>query len=961
MGPFYRAERLQDSFQGRSTSLKGSHLSQSINKSSTCRRGQLPSSKEGSGGNKSGIPRILLKNFPCPKEKRENEIDHRPIKSKQICSDTKLQNGNTEEGQKCNMSQRLGIFIGPNGCLFAHPDTPSFQEVPQVLSERQDLPVSSPSFWSFYEPFCVHQAHGRDSNISPQESNISISIPRRLVIQKPKSSASIATQTICCQFDNSSRVNNQSREIRSCSNSDFLFHRNAISDKGQHSPNPYRQNSSYSSNDQSLSCTERSLSKTISFSSGETQCCSRFCCTGKTTSQTFTNDVVSSVETTHPSFTSSNINCSSYSSPSGMVEQSTYLHGRGSYQISSSLSSTVHRCQSSGLGSTSGTRRSSISRSLVTRSVSTPYKSAGNESNCISSSRSKSICSTINCSCINRQHNSCGISQQARRDSLPRPLLGSLENAQLVSTTGNCPASQTHSREIQHSGGSSIQDRQTDPNRMDPKSICGKQSLSNDSISKHRSICDTSESQTSSLCVTNTRSECHSSRCSHNELESHARLCIPSISSNPISATQNKTIRLQNCPDSSVLAQPIMVSRTSQSISRHAHISSHSKQSSRTITREVPSSKHPIISTSRMDIIKQSIRKRKFSREVANYVSKARRPSTRQVYDARWHVFSNWASQRKIDPIKASVHVIADFLIFLFNVKKHQVSTIKGYRSMITNTLKFRSSVNFGNHPVLSELIKSFQTQRPVERSLAPKWDLAFVLTVLCKEPFEPLNKASLKHLSMKTAFLLTMATAKRISEIHAFAIDEQHLRFSSVDGSLTLRTQPGFLAKNQLPSKAPDSVKVPRLSNFCRSNDFNLKLCPIRAIKIYLKRTKSIRGSRNRLFIPTKGDHDINKSTISTWIKRTIQMAYKSISSTIMPTLKPRAHELRALSASWAYLNAIPIEEIIKASVWSSSSTFAKFYLRDFKSQEPNLADLGPVVVAQSVVGGAGSSGPVQ
>ena len=58
----------------------------------------------------------------------------------------------------------------------------------------------------------------------------------------------------------------------------------------------------------------------------------------------------------------------------------------------------------------------------------------------------------------------------------------------------------------------------------------------------------------------------------------------------------------------------------------------------------------------------------------------------------------------------------------------------------------------------------------------------------------------------MKTAFLLTMATAGRVSEVPAFAMDNEHLRFSSVDGSLTVRTQIGFLAKNKLPSKALES-----------------------------------------------------------------------------------------------------------------------------------------------------------
>ena len=187
-----------------------------------------------------------------------------------------------------------------------------------------------------------------------------------------------------------------------------------------------------------------------------------------------------------------------------------------------------------------------------------------------------------------------------------------------------------------------------------------------------------------------------------------------------------------------------------------------------------------------------------------------------------------WANQRKIDPIQATPQIVADFLTFLFSVKKCQVSTIKGYRSTISNTLKYKTGYDFGSQSVLSELTKSFAIQRPVDRSLAPKWDLAFVLSHMCKAPFEPLDKASLVYLSVKIVFLVTLATARRVSEVHALSMDSGHLRFSNLDGSLILRTQLGFLAKNQLPSRAPDSIKIPKLSNpSCKSDNFNRMLCP--------------------------------------------------------------------------------------------------------------------------------------
>ena len=118
--------------------------------------------------------------------------------------------------------------------------------------------------------------------------------------------------------------------------------------------------------------------------------------------------------------------------------------------------------------------------------------------------------------------------------------------------------------------------------------------------------------------------------------------------------------------------------------------------------------------------------------------------------------------------------MIADFLIYLFSEKKYQISTIKGYRSMISNSLKFKTDIRVGSNPVLSELIRSFELQRPVQRSLTPKWDLSWVLVCLLKTPYEPLHKASKLYVTIKTVFLLALASVKRCSKIHALEFKVQ-------------------------------------------------------------------------------------------------------------------------------------------------------------------------------------------
>ena len=106
-------------------------------------------------------------------------------------------------------------------------------------------------------------------------------------------------------------------------------------------------------------------------------------------------------------------------------------------------------------------------------------------------------------------------------------------------------------------------------------------------------------------------------------------------------------------------------------------------------------------------------------------------------------------------------------------------------------------------------------------------------------------------------------------------------------------------------------------------------------------------RQNRIRLFLPIKGKQDISKSSVSRWISYTIKLAYRKLTRKDFPFLKIKAHEVRALSSSWAFFDKVPLSEILKAAVWNQSSTFAKFYLRNMSQQLQNLHNLGPIVVA--------------
>ena len=75
-------------------------------------------------------------------------------------------------------------------------------------------------------------------------------------------------------------------------------------------------------------------------------------------------------------------------------------------------------------------------------------------------------------------------------------------------------------------------------------------------------------------------------------------------------------------------------------------------------------------------------------------------------------------------------------------------------------------------------MIMSIELQMPRLIPVLLQWDLGIVLEALSKTPFEPLREAFLKHLTLKTVFLLAMASARRRNELQALVFDPQYIQF---------------------------------------------------------------------------------------------------------------------------------------------------------------------------------------
>ena len=119
-----------------------------------------------------------------------------------------------------------------------------------------------------------------------------------------------------------------------------------------------------------------------------------------------------------------------------------------------------------------------------------------------------------------------------------------------------------------------------------------------------------------------------------------------------------------------------------------------------------------------------------------------------------------------------SVKQVSDFFIYLYQDLNRRPSTIDGYRMAIVDILGLVGLL-ISQSSDLHRLRSSFHRDRPKSSRNLPKWNLSVMLNELTKASFDPMKDTDLKHLTVKTAFLLALASGKCCCEIHAWVANK--------------------------------------------------------------------------------------------------------------------------------------------------------------------------------------------
>ena len=557
------------------------------------------------------------------------------------------------------------------------------------------------------------------------------------------------------------------------------------------------------------------------------------------------------------------------------------------------------------------------------------------------------------CFSCHRQHYSCGIHQQGGRYEVRLTLCPSMATPVLVQSETGSSEGQAHPwssecdcRQVASSGTSHS-------DRVVPSSGGLQPPGSNLAPATGGHVCNKVQSQTTPIRVPSTGSQCLGSGCSDSFLGKPGHVCIsPSVVTRKSGQQTIRSPLQESDHNSPGLAQHAMVLGSSGTIIPDPTVPTQPSGPSDSAIQQGSSLQPDQPKPSRLAPRAESIKEQGFSSPVASQIEAPQRSSTRTVFEAKWSVFVRWCEASQVDFRSPSVkHLIADFLLHLFQEKNLLPSTIDGYRSAISDKLGI-SCLNVSKDENLTRLLDSFHRDRPKGRRGIPSWNLSLVLHQLTKPPFEPHRKASLKHLTFKTVFLLALGSGKRRSEIHAWL--NKNIRHQA--DWTKVYPSPSFLAKNHLAKEGPECVAPVVIPALAPTLDKSLKedrsLCPVRALRYYLDKTQDLRQGKELVFVSFKKGFtkDISPATISSWIKQTVILCYELSDQEALILHQVKAHDVRAFTASKAFQGVISLDQILAACHWKSHNTFTQFYLKDVAWADSELFHLCPVVAAQQI-----------
>ena len=906
---------------------------------------------------KSNIFRVFQPTFSGTQTQQQVETHTRPKQTKSLPQGGKVQNGDTGNHQDIPPTRGVGNLSRLQGCLLPYTNTGTVQEISQISCPGSDLPVQGTALWSVHSTHGVHCIGKGGETDGHTQGYKDPPVPRRLVGQSRNPPSLSPAYPVPGQDVPGSRLASKFRKIGTGAPTGIQLCRLPVRPQvrpGQTDTGPVAEPSRENTN----------TTFTTGLSSPAVHVLDRSVNGHRETSspRPFTHET--HTVASQKQLESTGIPGKSYSftqipAPTfTVVARRKQCASRSAITPHTACSVNFYRRIKRRVGRSF--KRVHCKRVLVSAGKQAAHKLSGTKSSTLSPKRVPKPLHKPDCPSGHRQYYSSGLHKQRRGNEVGPTVCPTMEDLDLVFPATSDPKGPTYPWPFKCDSRQAIPAKSDHPNRMVPPSghlsgIVQKMAPATD-----RPICHKVQQQTTSIRVSSAGHSGSSSGRTHPTLGGSG--CIRFSTDRHIGQSGGEVAGLplqETHSDCSGVAQHALVLGPGDHVQSGPSQPARPTQLADTALQSDPSQKSDKSKSPCLAPRATKIKEQGFSEAVAARIEAPQRRSTRSVYEAKWAIFTKWCLTNQVDFRAPPVKSVADFLMYLFEDKKLQPSTIDGYRSAIADKLG-NTAINISKDDNLTRLLESFHRDRPKGRRGIPSWNLSLVLHQLTKAPFEPLREASLKHLTFKTVFLLALGSGKRRSEIHAW--QHQNIRHQSDWSKVSLFPSPSFLSKNQLAKEGPQSVAPVVIPALAPTLDKSLKsdrsLCPVRALRYYLDRTSDLRQHQQLVFVSFKKgfDKDISPATISSWIKQTVILCYELSDHQAHTLHQVKAHDVRAFAASKAFQSGVSLEQILAACHWKSHNTFTQFYLKDVAWADSELYHLGPVVAAQQIHQQAGT-----
>ncbi|KAL0147601.1 hypothetical protein M9458_057107, partial [Cirrhinus mrigala] len=140
------------------------------------------------------------------------------------------------------------------------------------------------------------------------------------------------------------------------------------------------------------------------------------------------------------------------------------------------------------------------------------------------------------------------------------------------------------------------------------------------------------------------------------------------------------------------------------------------------------------------------------------------------------------------------------------------------------------------------------------------------------------------------------------------------------------VRARPGYVPKVPTTPFRDQAVNLQALPPE-EADPASALLCPVRALRIYVDRTRSFRRSE-QLFVCFGGQQKgnaVSKQRLAHWVVDAISLAYESQGEPC--PLGVRAHSTRSVASSYALAHGASLADICRAAGCATPNTFARFY----------------------------------